>query len=193
MATKPTENNSLVCVGATPRGRPSSYTDEIANEICERIAANELLVEICQEEHMPCIRTVMNWLNKRPEFFCQYERAREAQQHLEQEEIRRIADNAYEDYYIDYKQGPDGQQIPYVVVNNESVRRAQLRIDARKWRAERLAKRFYGANVKHEHSVTPPDATIGEERLPPGLGFLARALSGGQGDAGPVDSGVGEE
>jgi hypothetical protein len=130
----------------------------------------------------------------RPDFFADIARAREAQMHLEAEQIRDISDNAYEDYYIDYKEDAEGNRVPYVVVNNESVKRAALRMDARKWRAERLNRRFYGNSVKHEHQheVYPAHGAGG---LPPGLDWIAGQLPGPQAGAGPEpgDSGVGEE
>jgi hypothetical protein len=173
----PKPDNALVCLGPVKRerGRPSTYTDEIAREICERIAAGETLTAICLEEDMPSMRTVSGWLMRRPEFYSEYARAREAQMHIEAEQIREIADNAFEDYYIDYKEGPNGEKVPYVVVNGESTKRAALRIGARQWRAERLNRRVYGNSVKHEIETTQhPEA--GAEALPPGLAWLAGQL-----------------
>lgn len=44
-----------------PRGRPSKFTPELADEICERLANGEPLAKICRDEHMPGIVTVWNW------------------------------------------------------------------------------------------------------------------------------------
>lgn len=186
----PSENKSLVCVGPIPRGRPSDFTNEIADEICERIAAGETLTAICLEEDMPALRTVSRWLMlDRGGFQAKYARAREAQAHVEAEQIREIADNAFEDYYIDYKDGK-----PFVVVDNEGVKRAQLRIEARKWRAERLNRRVYGNSVKHEHQHAVHPAN-GPEQLPSGLAWLAGQLQDGNADARPEPDagGLGED
>jgi hypothetical protein len=45
-------------------GRPSSYTPQIAREICERLAAGEPLTVICRDEHMPCDDTVRAWAER---------------------------------------------------------------------------------------------------------------------------------
>lgn len=194
MASAPTENRDLVAVGPVRRGRYSEYTEEMGDRICSRIAGGETLTAICLDEDMPPIRTVSGWLMRHDTFQAKYALAREQQMHVEAEQIREIADNAYEDYYIDYKEGENGVQVPYVVVNNESVRRAQLRIDARKWRAERLNRRVYGNSVQHQHEVAVHPAA-GAEQVPAGIGWLAQFLPGGDAEAGPEPDtgGVGEE
>jgi len=162
--------------------------------ICERIAGNETLTNICADDDMPNPSTVGRWLMRHADFSQEYAQARETQMHLEAEEIRTIADNCYEDYYIDYKEGPNGEQVPYVVVNNESIKRAQLRIDARKWRAERLNRRVYGNSIQHEHSgqIANP---AGPAQLPPSLEWLAGFLPSDEPaeKPGPDNPGVGEE
>lgn len=195
MASAP--NKSLVLVGPVKRGRPpgDTYDIETGKQICERLAAGETLTGICADSDMPSVRTVSNWMMRQPDFFADVARAREQQMHLEAEQIREIADNAYEDYYIDWKvDSATGDRTPFVVVNSESVKRAALRIDARKWRAAALNRRFYGNSVKHEHDIAVYPAH-GQEGLPPGLGWLAGQLPGPTAGAGsePDDSGVGEE
>jgi hypothetical protein len=115
MATNP----SLELIGPITRGRPSIYSDELAAEICGRIASGETLVAICEDEDMPNRRTVTKWLMEdRGGFYAQYSRARAIQTHVEDDVNVSIADNAYEDYHIDYDK--DGN--PFVEVNGESVR-----------------------------------------------------------------------
>lgn len=46
-----------------PRGRPTRYTPEIADEICQRLAAGEPLAVICRDERMPCYEAVNAWQN----------------------------------------------------------------------------------------------------------------------------------
>ncbi len=42
-------------------GRPSTYTDELLTEICDRLSKGEPLAQICRDDHMPTDRTVRNW------------------------------------------------------------------------------------------------------------------------------------
>lgn len=58
-------------------GRPSSFTQEKADEICERLAKGEPLTEICEDKHMPAWRTVYDWEGKHPELTAAILRARD--------------------------------------------------------------------------------------------------------------------
>lgn len=42
-------------------GRPSTFTQEIADKICERLSNGEPLAVICRDDGMPCDDTVRNW------------------------------------------------------------------------------------------------------------------------------------
>jgi len=43
-------------------GRPLIYSHDVADEICVRIAQGESLKRICDDDEMPCLKTVFNWL-----------------------------------------------------------------------------------------------------------------------------------
>ena len=112
--------------------RPSLYTQQLADEICERIAAGESLRKICIDKHMPSAVTAHAWLNRADSAFLkQYVRARDCQADLYAEQIITIADG---------------------VADNEQTQRDRLRVDARKWVAARLAPKKYGDRVLTELS-----------------------------------------
>jgi hypothetical protein len=186
MASAPT-GTELVCLGPVKRGRTSSWTQEIADEICNRIANGETLTEICRDDAMPSRATVTEWLMRdREGFSSQYARAREIQAIHEDDECKAIADNAYEDYYLSYDD--DGK--PVIKVDGNSVQRAKLRIETRRWRAERLNRRVYGNSTRHE--IELPAATAnGAEQLPAGLAWLAGQLPAPETRPEPDDSEVG--
>ena len=58
-------------------GRPSKYTSELAQELCDRISRGEALREICRDEHMPEWRTVYDWLERDANLSAQVAHARE--------------------------------------------------------------------------------------------------------------------
>lgn len=127
-----------------PTGRPSDFTPEIANEICERLAKGESLRTICAGDahtegaFMPGRSTVMRWLNENEDFRDQYAHAREVQADHYAEEIISIAD------CTDVSPNPfDGPGVPAV----RDPQRDRLRIDARKWYASKLAPKKYGDKV----------------------------------------------
>ncbi len=62
-----------------PAGRKAiPYDEEIAAEICERIAQGEGLEEICEDPRLPCEMTVRKWMADQPTFMAAYARARAA-------------------------------------------------------------------------------------------------------------------
>lgn len=130
---------------AAPTGRPSSYTEETADTICERIANGESLKSICECDDMPSKSTVFKWLNDIPAFSDKYARAREAQADSIFDEILDIADDARNDWMIAHGDEEDG--VGYKL-NGEHVQRMKLRIDARKWMAGKLRPKKYGEKLE---------------------------------------------
>jgi hypothetical protein len=76
-----------------PRGRPSIYSQELADRICERLASGESLRSICGDDGMPSWPTISKWLNEKPDFVTQYARAREDQAEAHADRIIEIADD----------------------------------------------------------------------------------------------------
>lgn len=116
--------------------RPSSFTPEIADYICEGLANGRSLREMCREdEKMPCQSMVFRWLAQDDVFREQYARAREAQADAMADEILAIADETERDT-IETENGERA--------NNEWIARSRLRVDARKWLASKMAPKKYG-------------------------------------------------
>lgn len=141
-------------------GRPSSFTQETADVICERIANGESLRSICDDEGMPSKSTVCKWLNQEPDFSDQYRRAREAQADALFDDILTIADDGRNDWME--KVNADGENIGWQV-NGEAMRRSQLRIDARKWMAGKLKPKKYGEKL--DLNVSGSLETVSEEQI----------------------------
>ena len=60
-----------------PRGRPSKQSDELKQEIIERISNGEPLEVICRDAHMPHSSTVRNWQAEDGAFSLAIARARD--------------------------------------------------------------------------------------------------------------------
>ena len=126
------------------RGRPSLYTEEIADEICQRIAAGESIVSIAASPHMPADSTIELWgetdSEDRPGFVGKYARARERC-------LRRLADEALviADKPCLFNGIPD----------NALVQQARLQIDTRKWYLSKLLPRQFGDKVTQELTGDP--------------------------------------
>jgi hypothetical protein len=111
------------------RGRPTSYTKELADRILARIAAGDSLRKICKPKTMPAESTVRLWATEdRNGFSAQYTRAREAQMDALAEDILEIADG------------------------EGDVNRARLRVDTRKWLMSKIAPKRFGEKRSHELS-----------------------------------------
>ena len=128
------------------RGRPSIYSDELALEICERLALGQSLNAICKDSLMPTRSTVNLWLfnDKNPLFSDNYAVARARQQDYFADEILEIADDCAQDAEIKFTKSGN----PYISENWQSVNRAKERIKTRQWLMGRIAPKKYGERVQ---------------------------------------------
>ena len=113
-----------------PIGRPSVFSQELVDKICELIANGMSLRAVCSQEGMPSAFTVCKWLSENEEFSKQYARAREEQADSFADEIIDIADSV----------APEAGE----------VAKAKLQIDARKWKASKMAPKKYGDKVEQQ-------------------------------------------
>lgn len=126
--------------------RPTIYSDDIANTICEQIAEGRSLRSICLDEAMPAKSTVFAWLADpgRDDFRTKYVHAREAQADVLVDEMTDIADDGSNDWME--QKNSDGEVTGWKE-NGEALRRSALRISARQWIAEKLRPKKYGSKV----------------------------------------------
>lgn len=107
------------------KGRPSKFTQALADRICERLADGETLRAICRDEGMPAERTVRRWAMDRETFSPQYAQAREIGYQGLADQLTEIADN-------------DGDPA-----------RDRLRVDTRKWLLSKALPKVYGDKLQH--------------------------------------------
>jgi len=113
---------------ARPVGRPSSYSDAIADAICERMLEGESLMQICKGEEMPSRASVYRWFDARPDFEARCARAREGMADFLVDEIQTLADETTE----------------------ENVNSMKVKISTKQWRAMKMAPRIYGDRSRTE-------------------------------------------
>lgn len=110
-------------------GRPSSYSEGLAERICHRLSEGESLLAICKGDDMPAESTVRGWvLDDREGFSAKYARSRDMGLDHHNDHILEIADTATD------------------------AALARVKIDARKWYLSKLAPKKYGERIEHEHS-----------------------------------------
>jgi hypothetical protein len=122
-------------------GRPTTYTEALAEEIIERIEEGEVLEQIAADERMPTRRTINRWIEQHSDFCQRYARARTKQ-------AAAVAEHGYVAAWAD--DGP------------EHVQRNRLRFDAARWLAGRLDPPRW--SDKPEVSVHVNDAATNERR-----------------------------
>jgi hypothetical protein len=82
------------------------YSDALAQEICERIAVGELLINVCaHSEHLPTMRRCNQWLHEQPEFNALYQSAIQDRLNVFEEEVVQIADDMAHDFKTVIKNG----------------------------------------------------------------------------------------
>lgn len=131
-------------------GRPTDYSVELGQEICEVISTTSRgLKRLCAErEHWPVPSTIYLWRLRHAEFSELYAQARINRVEVIIDELIDIADDTTHDTITKYGKNDE----PYDVQNSEWINRSRLRIDTRKWLAVKLAHRMYGDKVQTEHS-----------------------------------------
>ena len=92
-------------------GRPTIFTQDIADEICKRMANGETLRKIVLDDHMPVSSAIYRWLDTNQIFKEQYTQARIKQA----------------DYYA--------EMIVDEAFNSHDAAIGRLRMDALKWAA----------------------------------------------------------
>ncbi len=130
-------------------GRPTIYSEDLAINICARLAAGEPLVKMCRDESMPGVTSVYRWLASNEVFREMYTRAREDQADTLADEIITIADESQ----MGTKTTTRTNGVTDTVTG-DMVERSKLRVDARKWIASKLKPKKYGEFMRQEHSGT---------------------------------------
>jgi hypothetical protein len=136
-------------------GRPSSYNQDLADEICAQLAEGMSLRSILKANtNYPAMATIFNWLRTNEEFLEQYTRAKT-------ESADALADNITDIAAQTLKGTHDPQS-------------ARVAMDGYKWVASKLKPKVYGDKL---------DLTTGNEKLNRGMSdaelnaILARAGS----------------
>lgn len=131
-------------------GRPSSYTKEAADLICEHLALGKTLPQIL-ELRLPGVpedrTTIYRWTREHEEFRNAYVRARQDQMDTWVEDMIRISNDDSRDVMRD--------EMGRLRSDNTAVNRDKLRCDTIKFIASRLHAKKYGDKVMQE--ITGPE------------------------------------
>ncbi len=127
-------------------GRPTKFTESLANDICRRLADGDSLRQICLRKDMPSRETVRRWQGENSLFRGQYVTARDHMVDALAEEAMYLARTA----------------------NPQNANARRLYVDTVKWYTGKVAPKKYGDKLAMELSgkVTIGDAIEkGRERV----------------------------
>jgi hypothetical protein len=127
--------------------RPKEFNQAIADEVCRRLAECGSLRRVCASDDMPYEYTVRRWYVENEDFAVAYARAKEAGIDALVDETLDIADDGSNDWMRSNK--PDNEAY---VLNGEHSSRSKIRIETRRWLAERMLPKKYGVRTAHELS-----------------------------------------
>jgi hypothetical protein len=114
-------------------GRPTLYTQDLADRICQELSEGRSLRSICLQDDLPDARTVFRWLRTNAEFCQQYARAKEESTDAMSEDILALSDGA-----IDVIKGGAEKKSSAL---GQAVR---LQVDTRKWIMSKMKPKKYG-------------------------------------------------
>lgn len=131
-------------------GRPTIFTQELADEICQKIKHGVRGVQWLSDNnpHWPDRSTIFRWMDKHPEFCAQYEKAKAAQADCMFDSMIDVSFNDQKDHKVIV----DDKGNERTVVVSEAVNRSRLKVDTLKYCAARLAPKKYSerATVSEE-------------------------------------------
>lgn len=119
----------------TRKNRPKgeTYTEALASEVCALIGQGISIRKIGAMPGMPGRSTIMEWIAKKPEFKAIYTAAREVQAEFLIEQMGEIESR--------------------VLTGRVESHAASVVLSSKRWRAEKMAPKKYGARVSLEHSL----------------------------------------
>ena len=139
-------------------GRPTMYSAELAERICQRIENGESERRIAMDDDMPSQTTMWRWKEEHPEFCKQSARAREASAEKFNDELLELQENLNNELTTRLLNGEDfprGAIEAYRVLMQEKARQVSWRDDSR----------FGDRKTVKIQSDTPDLSTIDMEKL----------------------------
>lgn len=114
-------------------GRPTKYTQKLADKICEELALGKSMRTVCKGEDMPAISSVFKWLREIKGFSEQYDTAKKESSEALNEILLDLGDDA-----IALSQSVDSK------ASNAVVQAVKLKADNMKWYMSKMKPKKYG-------------------------------------------------
>jgi hypothetical protein len=131
--------------GRCKLGRPTLYTEELAELILLEVAERRSLRDICRAPGMPSAATVRLWVvNDRDGFGARFERARKFALLDTADELLEIVDDGRNDWME--RRAEEGD--PAAAQYRETAKRSRLRFEGRRWILSKELPEIYGDRIE---------------------------------------------
>lgn len=115
--------------------RPTKYSLTLDDRICSELGHGRSLRSVCEPDDMPSFQTVFSWLRTNAEFLEHYTRAKEESADALVDEMQFLTDSVAKD--------------------KDSIAKARLQVETRKWISSKLKPKKYGDKLDVESGGKP--------------------------------------
>lgn len=137
-------------------GRPSKYTKEIAEQICEQLSEGIPLRQICRQEGFPAWRTVYDWMYRDEQLSAAIAHARDIGYDALAEECLQIADNIQIGTRKTFSSGSEEGEDTVTVVEEDMLGHRKLQIETRLKLLAKFNPKKYGDSMTHKGDAENP-------------------------------------
>ena len=124
-------------------GRPTTYTRELADNICAELAEGKSLRSVCRRSDMPAASSVFKWLREDKEFSEQYARAKEEAADALAEELLYISSTPKKGKIVTKKMIGD-DTIEVTTREEDMLGHRRLQVDTIKFIMAKMKPKKYG-------------------------------------------------
>lgn len=117
-------------------GRPTIYTQELADRICEEIALGKSIRTVCLAAEMPGLSSIFKWIRENKEFSQQYAQATSERSECQHEDLLELGDEA-----ISLAQSVNEK------ASGAVVQAVKLKADNMKWSMSKMKPKKYGDKI----------------------------------------------
>ena len=136
-------------------GRPSKYTKQIAESICEQLSEGVPLREICRQEGMPAWRTVYDWMWRDDSLSTAIAHARDLGCDNIAEECLHIADNQM--FGEEVTESEDDKGVKHITIKKvDMLGHRKLQIETRLKLLAKFNPKKYGESMTHKGDEENP-------------------------------------
>ena len=136
-------------------GRPSKYTKEIAEDICNKLSEGIPLREICRQDGYPAWRTIYDWMRRDSDLSTAIAHARDLGYDNLAEECLHIADNIMLGETVSESEDSNGKAV-VTVSRGDLLGHRKLQIETRLKLLAKFNPKKYGDSMTHKGDAENP-------------------------------------